>query len=277
MYSEWITTDQTESESSLSAARILLVDDNPKNIQVVANILSFYKYEVEYAMNGTDALEWISKDRFDLVLLDVMMPEMDGIEFCNKIKKTLATSHIPVILLTARSSITHKKEGYDIGADLYVTKPFSVDLLASMVENLLETRRQLKEYYTRTMLLQTNVVYKESPDDKFMKILVEEVEKNISDPEFDVIKLAAVLSMSRSVLYRKVKALTNLSIIEFVRTVRLNKAAQLLKSGGYRVSDVAFEVGFNDLKYFRQCFKEQFNISPSDLIRGIENIQQTES
>jgi AraC-like DNA-binding protein len=136
-----------------------------------------------------------------------------------------------------------------------------------MIENLLETRRQLKEYYTRTMLFQTEIVQKEKPDEKFMKTLVDMIDKNIVEPDFDVNKLANELNMSRPVLYRKVKALTDLSIVEFIRAVRLNKAAQMLKTGNYRVSDVAFEVGFNDLKYFGQCFKEQFSITPSDIIR----------
>jgi ligand-binding sensor domain-containing protein/signal transduction histidine kinase/DNA-binding response OmpR family regulator len=246
---------------------MLVVEDNDDVRSYIVESFTG-KYTVLQAIDGMKGYSIASKHVPDIIISDIMMPEMDGIEFCHKIKKNLATSHVPVILLTARSSITHKKEGYEIGADLYVTKPFSIDLLGTMIENLLETRKQLRDYYTRTMLFQTEVAHKENPEDKFMKILISLVEKNINDPGFDVIKLANELNISRSVLYRKVKALTDMSIIEFVRTVRLNKAAQMLKAGNYRVSDVAFEVGFNDLKYFRQCFKEQFNISPSDILRN---------
>jgi AraC-like DNA-binding protein len=183
----------------------------------------------------------------------------------------VATCHIPIILLTARSSLTHKREGYDIGADSYVTKPFSSDLLISRVNNLLKSRLQLKEYYTRSLLLMPSELPADSQDDKFIKHLVEVVEKLMNEPDFDVNKLAQEFSFSRSVLYRKVKALTNFSLIEFIRTVRLNRAAQMLKTGHYRVSEAAFEVGFNDIKHFRQCFKDQFQVTPSKLIKSIKS------
>jgi AraC-like DNA-binding protein len=144
------------------------------------------------------------------------------------------------------------------------------------VDNLLKSRKLLRDYYSRTLLVHPSQPETETPDDKFIKQLIGLVEKYMGEADFDVIKLASELSMSRPVLYRKVKALTNLSIVEFVRTIRMNKAAQLLKSGQYRVSDVAFEVGFNDMKYFRQCFKDQFNMSPSDLMRNQDGNTQSE-
>jgi ligand-binding sensor domain-containing protein/signal transduction histidine kinase/DNA-binding response OmpR family regulator len=264
---EKVTTEVTIDPEQLVDKKIMLIveDDEDVRSYIVESFTG--KYEILQAVNGIEGFNIACKHVPDIIISDIMMPEMDGIEFCQKIKKNLATCHVPIIILTALSSITHKKEGIETGADLYITKPFSIDLLATMIENLFATRKQLKEYYTRTMLFQTEVDQKETPDDKFMKMLVDLVEKNIIEPDFDVFKLANELNMSRSVLYRKVKALTDLSIIEFIRTVKLNKAAQMLKTGSYRVSDVAFEVGFNDLKYFRQCFKEQFSVSPSDLIR----------
>lgn len=257
-----------EADDNLADRKIMLIVEDNEDVR--SYIVSGFsdKYRVLQADTGVTGYGLACKHVPDIIISDVMMPEMDGIEFCHKIKSTIATCHIPVILLTARSSITHKKEGYEIGADSYVTKPFSVELLEIRVENLLKSRKQLKDYYTRTMLFQQAAVISESPDEKFMKQLIELVEKYMGEPDFDVQKLTNELNMSRPVLYRKVKALTDLSIVEFVRTVRMNKAAQLLKTGQYRVSDVAFEVGFNDLKYFRQCFKDQFNITPSDLIRS---------
>jgi len=246
---------------------MLIVEDNEDVRQYIADSFSD-KYTILEAVNGADGYDLASTHIPNMIISDIMMPKTDGIEFCHKIKTTMATCHIPVILLTARTSITHKKEGYETGADAYVTKPFSIDLLTTMVENLIKSRKQLKDYYTRSMFLQSSEDTDESPDNKFMKQMVGLVEKYMADSDFDVVKLAGELNMSRPVLYRKVKALTDLSIIEFVRTVRMNKAFQLLKTGQYRVSDAAFEVGFNDLKYFRQCFREQFNITPSDLTRN---------
>ena len=269
--------ENTVDPEQLADKKIMLViEDNDDVRSYIAESFTG-KYTLLQAINGIEGYAIACKNVPDIIISDIMMPEMDGIEFCYKIKKTLATSHIPIILLTARSSITHKKEGYETGADLYVTKPFSIDLLGTMIDNLLETRKQLKDYYTRTMLFQTEDIQKETPDDKFMKMLIDLVEKNMAEPDFEVIKLANELNMSRSVLYRKIKALTDLSIIEFVRTVRINKAAQMLKTGNYRVSDVAFEVGFNDLKYFRQCFKEQFKMSPSDLLHHRNLDQQSDN
>lgn len=258
-----------DPESLIDKKIMLLVEDNEDVRNYIADSFS-NKYFILQAQTGAEGLELANKHIPDIIISDVMMPIMDGIEFCNKIKSNISTCHIPVILLTARTSITHKKEGYETGADSYVTKPFSVDLLDARVENLLKSRKLLKSYYSRAMLLQSNTSIIENQDDKFMTRLIDLVEKNMNEPDFDVNKLANELSMSRPVLYRKIKALTDLSIIEFIRTVRMNRATQLLKTGKYRVSDVAFEVGFNDLKYFRQCFKEQFNIAPSDLIRNPE-------
>lgn len=266
LYENVATEIAIDPEQLVDKKIMLVVEDNDDVRNYIVERFTG-KYEILQATNGNEGFNIACKHVPDVIISDIMMPEMDGIEFCQKIKKTLATCHVPIILLTARSSITHKKEGYKIGADLYITKPFSIDLLDTAIKNLLETRKQLKKYYTRTMLFQTEVVPEETPDSKFMKMLVELVDKNIVEPDFDVIKLASELNMSRPMLYRKVKALTDLSIIEFIRTVKLNKASQLLKTGNYRVSDVAFEVGFNDLKYFSQCFKERFKITPSDLIR----------
>jgi ligand-binding sensor domain-containing protein/signal transduction histidine kinase/DNA-binding response OmpR family regulator len=250
---------------------MLIVEDEPDVRSYIAGNFT-EKYNVIEADNGVEGYKLACKFIPDIIISDVMMPEMDGAELCRKIKATVSTSHIPVILLTARTSITHKKEGYETGADSYVTKPFSVDLLGSRVENLLKSRDQLKKYFTRAMLFQPTVVNVESPDDKFIRQLIELIEKNISEPDFDITKLTNELGMSRPVIYRKVKALTDYSIVEFIRTIKMNRAAQLLRTGQYRVSQAAYMVGFNDPKYFTRCFKEQFNINPSDLTRNQDSI-----
>lgn len=254
-------------EENLDLKLLLIVEDNT---DVRAYIKDSFagKFRILEASNGVEGIDLAVRNIPDIIISDVMMPEMDGIEFCSRIKSTVATCHIPLVLLTARSSLSHKREGYDIGADSYVTKPFSSELLISRVNNLLKSRLQLKEYYKRSLLLMPSEQLANTPDEKFLKRLAEIVEKLMSEPDFDVSRLAQEFNFSRPVLYRKVKALTNLSLIEFIRTIRLNRAAQMLKTGQYRVSEVAFEVGFNDLKHFRQCFKEQFNITPSELSKS---------
>lgn len=260
--------DHVADADSLADKKIMLiVEDNEDVRQFIADSFSD-KYTLLQAVSGAEGYKLACLHVPDIIISDVMMPEMDGIEFCRKIKTNMVTCHIPVILLTARASITHKKEGYETGADSYVTKPFSVDLLMTRVENLLKSRKQLKEYYTRAMPHQPFTENGESPDAKFMKQIIGLIEKNMADADFDVLKLAVGLNMSRPVLYRKVKALTDLSIVELIRTIRLKKAAQLLQTGQYKVSDAALEVGITDFKYFRECFKEQFNITPSDFIRN---------
>ena len=200
----------------------------------------------------------------DLIVSDVMMPIMDGLQLCKKLKEDVITSHIPVILLTARSTEAHQMEGYDSGADAYLTKPFSAELLISRIANLLKNRKQLK------LLLdgKQNEESKEkisTPDKIFIDNLKEAIKKNMSNPNLRMDDLGDEIGLSRVQMYRKVKVLTGLSPTELLRQMRLQRAAALLSSTTKTVAEIAFEVGFNTPGYFSKCFKEQYGKQPTDL------------
>jgi YesN/AraC family two-component response regulator len=202
----------------------------------------------------------------DLIITDVMMPEMDGMEFCRHIKSDERLNHIPVIMLTARTSYLHQLNGLEHGADAYITKPFSLQLLQLQVGNLLESKRAMRQKFSRELLLEPQKTTLFSPDDKFLAKLMNIVEHHINNTEFSVTDVIQEIGMSKNVLYKKVQALTNLSVADFIKSIRLKKAAQLLDENKLTIAEIAFAVGFNDRKYFSKEFKKQYNLSPSEYL-----------
>jgi DNA-binding response OmpR family regulator len=192
-----------------------------------------------------------------------MMPEMSGIDLCKKIRNDTRTSHIPLILLTARTADEQVKEGFEIGADDYVTKPFSFEILQSRIKNLLARRAMFQKSFATKVDVKASEVKVSSLDEKLIEKAIKMVEDRISDPDFSVEDLSFELGMSRVHLYKKLISLTGKSPIEFIRTIRLQRAAQLLEKSQLTVAEVAYKVGFNNPKYFAKYFKEQFDILPS--------------
>ncbi len=242
---------------------ILIIDDN-------ADIKTFltHHFEPEYqvltARNGIEGWEIALQYVPDVVIADVMMPLMDGREFCRKIKKDERTSHIPVVMLTALSSRENQIAGIDAGADDYIIKPFDITLLRARVDNLISIRKGLRERFSKEMLLKPKEITLASPDEKFLKKVVQVVEKNMDNIEFDVDKMAVSIGVSRTQLYRKIAALTNMTAKEFVRDLRLQRAAQMISQNKLTISEVALQTGFNDISYFRKCFKEKYGMSASE-------------
>jgi len=193
-----------------------------------------------------------------------MMPALDGNELCRKLKKDEKTSHIPIILLTALSSKTHRLEGTMVGADDYITKPFDIIFLKTKVENLLMLRHTLKEKYSGELILKPRNITIGSLDERFLQKTIDEIEKNISDPEFDIEKLSMQVGASRTQMYRKLSVLTDMTVREFIKSIRLKRAAQLLSQNALNVSEVAFAVGFKDLSHFRKCFRQEFGMSATE-------------
>jgi len=242
---------------------VLLVEDNDEVRGFIREGLAKV-YKIHESDNGADGWEIASGLIPDLIISDVTMPVMDGLEFCSKIKTDERTNHIPVILLTAKAAHTHQVNGLETGADAYITKPFSMQILELNVRNLLLTRQSMRQKYSQQVtLMPTNKVIA-SPDEKFLQRLMDIVERNMEDPEFDVIKLVNVIGMSQTVLYRKIKALTDLTITDFIKSTRLKQAAQLLVQNKLSIAEVAYTVGFNDRKYFSKEFKKQFGKTPSE-------------
>jgi YesN/AraC family two-component response regulator len=215
------------------------------------------------AKNGLEGIQKAQKIIPDLIISDIMMPEADGYELCRELKKHIKTSHIPIILLTAKASEENIVEGLQTGADDYITKPFSTKILCARIKNLIDQRRQLQLKRKRQMTLQPTDISAASVDDEFYQELQEIIEKNLSDSEFNVEQLGMRLYMSRSSLYRKIMALTGETPRQFIRSYRLKRAAQLLKANFGNVTEVAVEVGFSNIAYFTQCFKKEFHQLPS--------------
>jgi signal transduction histidine kinase/ligand-binding sensor domain-containing protein/DNA-binding response OmpR family regulator len=242
---------------------ILVVEDEADIQQYVYEILS-PSFKVITASNGKEGLAKALETIPDLIVSDIMMPEMDGIELCRTLKSHKDTSHIPIILLTALSDMAHHVQGIQEGADVYLPKPFNSQLLLVHIHNLINSRNKLKELYAKRVLLGTSSFEIKTYEEEFLYKLMKLVEENISNSEFSNDELANLMFMSRSTFYRKLKAVTGMSGNEFIRTARLNYASKLLESGNYSVTEAAYEAGFNDIKYFRKRFHDQFGVSPSE-------------
>ncbi len=241
---------------------VLLVEDNEDFRFYLRDNLK-QSYRIVEAGDGVESWKKIISILPDLIVSDVMMPNMNGLELCRKIKSDSRTSHIPVILLTARSSDEHKLEGYEGGADDYITKPFSFDLLQSRIKNLIHQRELFQKDFRRLIEVKASDTHITSLDETLIRKAIECVENNIAESDFSVVDLSHELGMSRVHLYKKLLALTGKSPLEFIRTIRLQRAAQLLEKSQLTVSEVAYKVGFNNPKYFTKYFKEEYGILPS--------------
>jgi DNA-binding response OmpR family regulator len=243
---------------------ILSVEDNEEFQNFMAKQL-MDSYYVLKSKSGEGALEILnSSKQVDIIICDIMMPGMDGLTFCEKVKSDLKFSHIPVILLTAKTTLQSKIDGLVIGADDYIVKPYSIDFLVARIENLLENRRKVRESYKHSPEVNFDAIVNSNADKDFLNKLIEVIQANFDDVNLDVDKLAAHMNMSRATFYRKVKSISELTPNEFIRLTRLKKAAELLRQKKYSVNEIAFIVGFNSSSYFSKCFHKQFGILPKD-------------
>ncbi len=264
------SADVSISEKEETPKTVLVVDDNA-DIRVYLSTILQERYQVASASDGSQGLALANEIVPDLILSDVMMPVMNGLEFCQRIKSGTATSHIPVILLTARALSHHQVEGYESGADAYITKPFSSDVLLARITNLLNSRYHLRNLFSlseqkqESKELPSETSQKDEKENDFIQKFRLFVEQNLSDSSMNVETIGAELGLSRVQLYRKVKALTGSSPVELVRTIRLQQGRHLLQTTDKTISEVAYEVGFSAPSYFTKCFKDEFGISPSEL------------
>lgn len=251
---------------------VLLVEDN-NELRTFLNIQLSELYRVETAENGAVGLCKALELLPDIILSDVMMPVMNGIEMLDQLKNNHTTSHIPVVILSAKFSIENQIEGLNYGADYYITKPFHNDFLIASIQNLLQKRKKIFEMLMtnkKVVHLGPGEVAITSYDEIFLKKIIEIVEENIGDPDFNIDTAADSMNMSRSAFYKKFKSLTNFAPVEFVREMRLKRAKQFFDSGHAKISDISFLIGFSNSKYFSTCFKEQFGITPTEYIKSKE-------
>ena len=267
------TEPESEETSDSEKTLILIAEDDIDILNYLEDELS-EQYQIIKANNGNDAWK-LAFDRIpDLIVSDIMMPGINGLELCKKVKTTIETSHIPVILLTAKTSVEHEIEGLETGADEYVHKPFHPRLLKLKVEKIIEIRESLKQHFAKN----TSFIPKEmnitSADEKFLQRAINFVKENLSDTELNIEKLGNTLNISRVHLYRKLKAITNQNPTEFIRTIRLKQAAYLLAQNKLNVSEIAYMVGFNSHQYFTNSFQKYFNMSPTEYSLMEENKKQ---
>jgi signal transduction histidine kinase/ligand-binding sensor domain-containing protein/AraC-like DNA-binding protein len=256
---------ETETAHSNKKATILLVEDNEDFRFYLKDNLREH-FNIIEAGNGKEGWQKALGHHPDLVVSDISMPEMTGTELCRKIKKDPRTSHLPVILLTALAGEEQQLKGLETGANDYMTKPFNFEILQSRIKNILEEQARLRKTFQKQIDVKPADISLASPDEQFIFQALEAVEKNISNPAFSVEEMSKIMCMSRVALYKKILALTGKTPIEFIRSIRLRRAAQLLEKSKMTVSEIAYEVGFNNPKYFARYFKAEFNVVPSAYI-----------
>lgn len=242
---------------------ILLVDDHHEMLEVVGEELA-EKYNVVTALNGQQAFNLLPKHSIDLIVSDVMMPVMDGFELCKKIKADIKYGHIPVILLTAKTTLQSKIAGLELGADAYIEKPFEVEHLLVQIENLFHNRRKLKEHFSKFSLLPSRIVGHPSQDKLFLDQLNEAILENLDDQELNIDKLARLTNMSRTSLFRKIKFLLDCTPNELINVSRLKVAADLLSEGTYKIYEVSDRVGYTSQTHFGRNFYKQFGMTPTE-------------
>ncbi len=266
---EQVASSEKMEKKAKHAETILVVEDDMDLMNYLHGSLS--DYEVILAKNGIEGVEKAKEFQPDLIISDVMMPEMNGIELCKVLKNDLITSHIPIILLTARTLIEHKIEGIEIGADDYIEKPFSLKLLLARVKNLIDSRRQLRERFRNEFLFEPKDVTITSSDEKMIKNMMEMIENNLSESQFNVDELCKHFYLSRSHFTRKIKQLTSLSPIELLTSFRLKRAAKLVAQNKLPISEVAYMVGFEHPNSLSRAFRKEFGVSPTEYAEKYKN------
>jgi len=259
----------TEEQSETSKPLVLIVEDNNELRKFLGSQLSAH-YRVETAADGAIGLQKAIELVPELIISDVMMPNMNGIEMLDAIKHHITTSHIPVVLLTAKSSVEHQMEGMRYGADFYVTKPFNTDYVLVLVESLIRQRRQLFDTFLgnkNLVQLSPGEILITSKDEQLLKQVIETVENGMADPAFNIDDVASGIGLGRSTFYKKLKSLTGLAPVEFVKEMRLKRARQIIDSGEYTIAEISYMVGFSSSGYFSTCFKEKYNQTPSQYLK----------
>jgi signal transduction histidine kinase/ligand-binding sensor domain-containing protein/DNA-binding response OmpR family regulator len=257
-------------EDDSKQTKLLIIEDNSDVSEYIKSIFE-YDFSIIQAMNGEDGLVKAKEIIPDIIIADIMMPGISGIAVCRELKANIKTSHIPVILLTARGSMEFKVEGLESGADEYVTKPFSPKVLQLRVKNLIHLRKTLQAFLhaNETLSLEPRRIILNSPDELFLKMALEVVERNIDNANYTVEHMGRDVGMSYTQLYRKVKALTGQTVNDFIKNIRLKRAAQLLEHQHLTIAEVTYKVGFTDLQHFRACFKKLFGVTPSQYAQRV--------
>jgi YesN/AraC family two-component response regulator len=271
LQSEALSIAEPQEKSKLT---MLVVEDNADMRGYIRSIL-IDKYNVLEAENGQEALQILNQQIVDFVVSDLMMPVMDGIELSKRVKETFSISHIPFLMLTAKTSPEARLESYRMGVDEYLLKPFDETLLLTRIENILENRKRYQRQFTMDMNVEDLHIEEESSDKRFLNKIMEVIKENYKNSYFEGNDFCEAMGVSKSLLNKKLQSLIGQSSGQFIRNYRLNIARELImknrKTKNMNISEVAYEVGFNDPKYFTRCFTKQFSVSPSAMLNEAEN------
>lgn len=260
--------------------RLLVVEDNEELLQLMVRLLG-REYCVFTATQGEEAIKVLNDEDVDLIVSDVMMPGIDGIELCKYVKNRLETSHIPLILLTAKNREEDRAEAYEVGADGFITKPFNLSVLHAKIKNLLKYKERQANDFKKQLVFEMKDLNYTSMDEEFLQRAIDTVNRHLDDCTFDHQQFAEEMGASRSTVFKKLKSLTGLNTSAFIRNIRFKAACTIMEQKGsqpLRVSELAYAVGFNDPKYFSSCFKKEFGMLPAEYKeRFVDNIQPIEN
>lgn len=248
---------------------LLIVDDEEDILDFLERILT-RSYKILRAESGYEALNILKNESVQLIISDLIMPGMDGFELCKNIKSNFEHSHIPVIILTAKDTIHSKIKGLECGAEAYIEKPFSKEHLLAQIASLLSNRNMVREFFAGSPLVHIKSIAHTKSDERFLETLNETISNRIEDTELDVENLAALMNMSRVTLYRKIKAISNLSPLELINIIRLKKAAELLAAGDYKIYEISAIVGYSSQSNFARNFLKQFKMTPTEYMHSMQ-------
>ena len=263
--SSLLTVQEEETDTFIPDEKpcILFIDDNKDLRELIQHILS-KKYQIFIAENALQGLELLKNTPVDIIICDIMMPQMNGLEFCQQIKGDIQTNHIPIIMLTAKNAVDDQIECYKAGAESYIAKPFEMKILQARIDNLLQSREQSRQSFRSKMEINISNLNYQTSDEEFLNNAMQCVERHIQESEFDTVQMANELHISRSTLSRKCKVISGCTPLEFIRNIKLKYACALLKKKTISISEVAYATGFSSPKYFTKCFKEEFGMTPTE-------------
>jgi len=259
-----------EKLEALHGKKILIVDDNAE-IRTMLRLLLSDIFDVSEAENGAEAIQVAAGSQPDVIISDMIMPVMNGLEFCQTIKNDPNTSHIPVILLTSQTNENSQLSGYEAGADSYLMKPVRQDLLFQVVYNLVRNQDIIRQKFVQSDDLYPSDLVANQLDKEFLDKIITYIEENLADPDLDNKKISELTNLSRTVLYAKFKSLTGQGVHDFIKSIRLKKGLKLLQEGRLNINQIAYEVGFNTPSYFSKSFAKQYGVSPSEYVTKLKN------
>lgn len=264
--SDIVINQEEFSSKEPSLPSILVVEDNEEIIQLIQRLLN-KDYQTFCATNGEKALSVLQKKKVDLIISDIMMPGIDGVQLCRLVKNDVAYSHIPIILLTAKTEEKDRADAYESGADAFISKPFNLNVLHARIKNLLKKRENIAKEFKNHLVFEMKEMEFTDLDREFIQKAIDCVNRHIEDSNFDQQQFSDEMNISKSTLYNKLKNLTGLHTSAFITNIRMKTACQIMdQNPNIRISELAYAVGFNDPKYFSACFKKEFNIRPSEYI-----------